>query len=77
MEKSQWACDQYPPNNEVTFFDITMKFDGEKVSPKWTTAFVDDHCDCRAQVVDESTIKITWDSTGGGGGSTTTWPELA
>ena len=76
MEKSQWACDQYPPNNALTFFDITMKFDGTAVEPVWTTNYVDDHCNCRAAVKDESTIEITWDSTGGGGGSTTTFEEL-
>ena len=62
FEKSQWACDQYPTNEQVTFYDITMEFDGKKVQPAWTTAFVDDHCDFRAAIVDESTIKMTWNT---------------
>ena len=84
MEKSQWDCDQYPPNNEVrpggtrssafwlmshslmplqvTFFDINIEYEGQKVKPHWETAYVDDHCNCRANIVDESTVKITWES---------------
>jgi len=57
-------CDQYPPNNEVTFFNISIYYNDEKVSPQWSTAYVDNVCDNRATVIDESTIKITWDSQG-------------
>eukprot|EP00052_Salpingoeca_macrocollata_P001027 m.23417 g.23417 ORF g.23417 m.23417 type:complete len:253 (-) comp11046_c0_seq1:80-838(-) len=59
-----WACDMYPPDGEVTFFDISVEYDNQKVSPTWTTAFVDDNCNNRAHIVDESTVKITWDVNG-------------
>lgn len=36
MEK-EWDCDQYPPNNQVTFYDIKIEYDGKPVTPKWTT----------------------------------------
>jgi len=55
-------CDQYPPNNQVTFYDISIYYNNKKVSPTWTTAYVDDVCNNRAKVVDEATIQITWDS---------------
>ncbi|CAE7586308.1 unnamed protein product [Symbiodinium sp. KB8] len=62
MEKSQWQCAQYPPNNQVTFTDIKVEYDGAAVQPKWTTAFVDDNCNCRAHITNETSIQITWDS---------------
>ncbi|ETO22589.1 hypothetical protein RFI_14603 [Reticulomyxa filosa] len=55
-------CDQYPPNDEVTFYNISIFYNNNKVSPQWTTAYVDDVCNNRAQVVDEATIKITWEN---------------
>lgn len=61
MEKTA-RCDQYPPNNSVTFFNISVEYNYQKVAPKWTTDYVDNVCDCRAHVVDEATIQITWDS---------------
>ncbi len=60
MEKSQWNCDQYPANGIVTFFDIDLEYNGQPVNPSWTTSYVDDVCSCRAHVVAEDTISITW-----------------
>lgn len=53
---------RYPPSGEVTFRDITMQWDGKTEPPKFTTAIVDDDCHARAHVVDERTIKITWNT---------------
>jgi len=61
MEK-EWACNQYPPDNQVTFYDIIVQYEGETVSPKWTTSYVDDVCNCRAHILNETTIQITWQS---------------
>eukprot|EP01123_Difflugia_compressa_P000853 TRINITY_DN10987_c0_g1_i1.p1 TRINITY_DN10987_c0_g1~~TRINITY_DN10987_c0_g1_i1.p1 ORF type:complete len:229 (-),score=43.20 TRINITY_DN10987_c0_g1_i1:20-706(-) len=61
MEKSEWDCDQYPPDGKVVFYDIVVEYDGVKVTPKWTTNYVDDNCNCRAAVVNPTTIQITWD----------------
>jgi hypothetical protein len=62
MEKSQWDCDQYPPDNKVTFTNILIEWDGVKTAPSWSTAYVDDNCNCRAHIVDPATVQITWDS---------------
>lgn len=55
-------CSQYPPDGEVTFYNITVEYGGKKVSPDWTTAYVDDVCNNRAHIIDEDTIKISWDT---------------
>jgi len=55
-------CNQYPPDGSVTFYDIEIQYDGQTVSPQWTTAFVDDVCNNRAKVIDSKTIEITWDT---------------
>jgi hypothetical protein len=35
---------------------------GTKITPAWTTSYVEDVCDNRATVVDPATIKITWNT---------------
>ena len=62
MEKSQWDCDQYPPDNRVTFTDIKVEYDYKLVTPVWKTAIVDDNCNCRAHILNGTTIQITWQS---------------
>eukprot|EP01113_Clastostelium_recurvatum_P032685 TRINITY_DN422_c0_g1_i2.p1 TRINITY_DN422_c0_g1~~TRINITY_DN422_c0_g1_i2.p1 ORF type:complete len:240 (-),score=69.91 TRINITY_DN422_c0_g1_i2:127-813(-) len=62
MEK-EWKCAQYPPNNEVTFYDIRVDYDGQTVAnPTVKTAFVDDVCNCRAKQLNSTSIQITWQS---------------
>eukprot|EP01060_Flectonema_neradi_P033448 TRINITY_DN5620_c0_g3_i1.p1 TRINITY_DN5620_c0_g3~~TRINITY_DN5620_c0_g3_i1.p1 ORF type:complete len:244 (+),score=68.09 TRINITY_DN5620_c0_g3_i1:56-733(+) len=63
FEKTCRSCLQYPPNGIVTFFDIVLEYEGTKVIPAWSTAFVDDKCNNRAHVVNSTTITITWDTT--------------
>jgi len=58
-----FPCNMYPPNNEVTFFDIKVQYDGVTVKPTWTTAYVDNACNNRARVVNDTSIQITWTST--------------
>jgi hypothetical protein len=55
-------CDQYPPDNQVTFYDIKIEYNGQQVEPSWKTSFVDDVCNNRAKIVDSKTVQITWDS---------------
>eukprot|EP01064_Diplonema_japonicum_P017035 TRINITY_DN2509_c0_g1_i1.p1 TRINITY_DN2509_c0_g1~~TRINITY_DN2509_c0_g1_i1.p1 ORF type:complete len:223 (+),score=79.33 TRINITY_DN2509_c0_g1_i1:41-709(+) len=62
FEKVCRSCAQYPPNNIVTFYDITLGYEGKTVSPHWETAYVDNKCNNRAHVVNESAISITWDA---------------
>jgi len=57
-----WACDMYPPNNQVTFYDIVVEYDNQAVTPKWNTSYVDNACNCRAKVLSETSIQITWQS---------------
>eukprot|EP01084_Bolivina_argentea_P155216 270492_1 len=62
FEKVCRQCDMYPPDDIVTFSNISVEWGGKKADPKWTTAYVDNVCNNRAHVVDESTITITWNS---------------
>jgi len=55
-------CDQYPADGEVTFYDIKIQYNNKPVLPQWTTGIVDNTCNCRATVVDDATVKITWDT---------------
>ncbi|KAJ9472250.1 hypothetical protein DIPPA_29006 [Diplonema papillatum] len=63
FEKSCRSCRQYPPNDKVVFSDIIMEFNNKTVKPTWTTSFVDDVCNNRAEILDSSTVQITWNST--------------
>ena len=47
---------------QVTFYDIKVEYDNAPVSPKWTTAYVDDACNNRVHILNETTIQITWDT---------------
>jgi len=53
---------QYPANGDVVFFDIKTEYDNKPVTPKWTTAYVDDNCNCRAAITSDSSITISWDT---------------
>jgi len=55
-------CSQYPPDGKVTFFDILIQYDGQTVTPSWTTSYVDNVCNNRASVINSTTIEITWDT---------------
>jgi len=57
-------CSQYPPDGEVTFYNIHVEVGGKDVTSQisWTTAYVEDVCDFRAHVVNTSAIQITWNT---------------
>lgn len=57
-------CSQYPANGEVTFFDIEVEYDGQPVTPKWTTGVVDEVCGFKATIVNSTAITITWNTSG-------------
>jgi hypothetical protein len=40
---------------QVTFFDVIVEYDNQVVSPTWTTSYVDDVCNNRAHVLNETT----------------------
>eukprot|EP01084_Bolivina_argentea_P084854 153413_1 len=55
-------CSDYPPENEIIFYNISIYYNNSKVIPKWTTGHVIDYCNNRAHILNESSIKITWQS---------------
>jgi hypothetical protein len=55
-------CRDYPPEGIVTFSNIYCECDGVQITPSWTTSYVEDVCNNRANVVNASTITITWDT---------------
>jgi len=57
-------CDQYPSNGEVTFFDIEVEYDGQPVTPTWTTSYVDEVCGFKANILNSTAIQITWNPSG-------------
>lgn len=60
-----WPCYMYPPDNKVTFTNITIDFNFKQlVQPSWTTAFVDDNCNNRAHIDSADQVSITWNSQG-------------
>jgi exosome complex RNA-binding protein Csl4 len=61
MEKD-CPCDEYPPNDVVTFYNIKVEWEGQQVNPKFTTSYVDNVCDCRAHILNETSVQITWNS---------------
>lgn len=40
-------CSQYPPNNNVTFYNISIEWDGKQLPPAWSTGIKDDACNNR------------------------------
>jgi hypothetical protein len=57
-------CADYPPDNEVTFYDIKIEYEGKDAtnSVQWKTAYVDNNCNNRAHVLNQTAIQITWDT---------------
>lgn len=55
-------CGDYPPDGQVVFQDLIVECDNKRITPAWTTGYVEDVCNNRAHVVSPSEIKITWDT---------------
>jgi hypothetical protein len=57
-------CSQYPPDGQVTFYNIHVEVGGKDVTSQiaWTTAYVEDVCDFRAHVLNSTSIQITWNT---------------
>jgi len=53
-------CNDYPPDQIVTFKDVQVFCNGKRTYPTWRTSWVDNVCDMRAHIVDKETITITW-----------------
>eukprot|EP01084_Bolivina_argentea_P149501 261157_1 len=57
------TCNVYPPDDIIRFHNISVSWNGQKLNPKWNTGFGLDICGNRANVIDESTVAITWNAT--------------
>jgi len=57
-----WSCRHYPPDEEVTFTDISILCDGEDCTKDvdWQAKFKDDNCNFRAHIDSPEKIRITW-----------------
>ena len=60
-----WPCGDYPPDGEVTFFDIQADCDGKDCTDqiKWETKVKNANCDMKANILSSQSISITWDTT--------------
>jgi len=57
-------CNQYPPDGQVTFYNIKVEIGGKDVTNdiSYTTGYVEDVCNFRAHIVNQSSIQITWNT---------------
>jgi len=57
-------CADYPPDGEVTFYNIKIEYEGKDATSnmKWTTAYVDNVCNNRAHILNQTAVQITWDT---------------
>ena len=57
------VCSQYPPDNSVTFTNISIYYNDElETNPVWTTGYEKDLCDNRANILSANSVEITWQS---------------
>ena len=60
-------CGDYPKDEIVTFYDVKIQWDGVSMPARWSTSYVEDVCNFRAQVPNPSTsngtVTITWSTT--------------
>merc|ERR1711871_33481 len=59
-----FPCKNYPPDEEVRFYNISAECDGEDCTKdiKWSPKIKDDNCNMKANINDDGTISITWDT---------------
>lgn len=59
-----WPCGDYPSDDKVTFFDISVECDGEDCTDKveWSTNVKDPNCNMAAHIDSSTQISITWDT---------------
>lgn len=56
-------CSQYPPDNSVTFYNISIYYNDKlEESPVWTTGYEANKCNNRAKILSETSVEITWQS---------------
>eukprot|EP00466_Bigelowiella_natans_P013139 jgi/Bigna1/87444/estExt_fgenesh1_pg.C_200141 len=57
-----FACNCYPPDEILTFYDIYAECDGTDCTNEieWTPRIMDSNCRMKAQFQDQTSISITW-----------------
>jgi len=66
LEHQPSRCDEFPPNGQITFTDISVEVNGELVeSPVWVPKQEVPKCSSKVEVPDPRTVKISWDATAG------------
>lgn len=60
-----WPCRDYPPDGKVTFTNIIAECDGQDCTAdiKWEAKVKDANCNMQANIINQTTISITWDTT--------------
>ena len=56
------ALRQYPPNGKVTWSDIKIEVDGDTGGAQWEAKQERPACSSKVNVVDQSTIELTWEA---------------
>ena len=62
MYEKTAPCKDYPPDEIVTFTNLTVAYDGVVAPAAWTTGVVDQVCDFKANIIDPNTVSITWNT---------------
>jgi hypothetical protein len=59
-----FPCGDYPPDQVVTFTNITVECDGQDCTNyvKWSPMVKDPNCDMKANIISQTEISITWDT---------------
>ncbi|KEG14064.1 hypothetical protein DQ04_00641080 [Trypanosoma grayi] len=56
-------CQDYPPDEAVNFYEISLYCNGERIYPKWIPGAVDEVCDFAAHSDSPDVVNITWSTT--------------
>ena len=63
LEHQPERCNAYPTSGEMSFENIYIEVGGKAVSsPEWRSLQERPACDSKAVIVDDRTIKFTWDT---------------
>ena len=61
VEHQPHSCDMFPASGGITFFDVTVDVDYQRVSPTWVAKQEVPACNSLSAVLDESSVSLTWD----------------
>ena len=63
LEHQPRSCAELPPNNNVTWTDVSVSVNGHAVaSPEWVAKEEEPKCGSKAVITDPRTISITWEA---------------